>query len=912
MPVEQELAGPPARSPRRSSAARLFGYDMFISFALGPLPRGTQSYASDLARRLRERDFTVFFSEDEAPPGEPLTPTLRAGLHRARLLVVVANRGTLADPRWVRTEVEEFRTRHPRRPVIPISVGGALQDAALAASAQAWLGHEERIWLDEAEQAVADGIAGDTVVERLALAPTRARANVRWRWVVRGVIVSLLALTLAASGAALYALRQRDEAIRQNVIAQAGRLAAQADLLRERGGAADASVMLAAEGLARLAAIGQRSLEVDLSLRRALALLPRHQGELDSHDKVRLSPAGDHLIAEAVGGQVAVFRLPGGELQSCRWEDIRESAAPARLRLVAAASSSGAWCVVREFDQAGRRATLEIWSARPLQRVARFAVDSKAGHVFPAISDDGELVAVTDHAQTGGTAAATVRLWSRPRQAELLRLEGEEFLGFSPDNRHFATTRGLWVRTGSDQGRPQMIVAWTRHPWQLAFSRDGAQVATRGSYRDEVDLWDVAAAKLLRSTPAPEGELLAVDNNARFLMVSSHLDAVLWDSRDETGRARVPFNLKAAAFAASEPVLLAEELSPIGLARLRLLSLPPWGAALAGTELGEAEEVAWLGVRGDTVDLLIAAASGLRLELWDYRRGTRTLAASVPQAGPWAISADGRRYAVTTPDKVVVGPIGAGPPRLYIPQAAAPTHLALSSDGAYLAAATDTGMRVWRLASGEHWNSPALPGVPQAIMISRDGVYGLAVVVSGEASRAGRVYTLVRWALAQPAETVTVDLGRHLRPPPFLCTVSDDGRYIGTGGARHEIGSGADPPDLGIDDRTACEAAASPTLRLAVDGNRVWVSDARNRQRLARLDHGSKVLAVAADAAGSHVATVSEGGAVQVFAVDTAELIAQACARGPRSLGAAEERDYLGGAAGQDPCGRLRASEAPR
>src|SRR5262245_25688073 len=61
----------PAR-PRRGFAERLFGYDVFISFALGPPPRGAQSYASDLARRLRERDFSVFFSEDEAPPGEVL------------------------------------------------------------------------------------------------------------------------------------------------------------------------------------------------------------------------------------------------------------------------------------------------------------------------------------------------------------------------------------------------------------------------------------------------------------------------------------------------------------------------------------------------------------------------------------------------------------------------------------------------------------------------------------------------------------------------------------------------------------------------------------------------------------------------------------------------------------------------
>ena len=104
---------PRPKAPKRSNAARLFGYDIFISFALGPPPRGTHSYASDLARRLRELDFTVFFSEDEASPGAPLDDTLRKALFSSKSLVVIANHGTLQDPRWVRKEVEEFRSRHP-------------------------------------------------------------------------------------------------------------------------------------------------------------------------------------------------------------------------------------------------------------------------------------------------------------------------------------------------------------------------------------------------------------------------------------------------------------------------------------------------------------------------------------------------------------------------------------------------------------------------------------------------------------------------------------------------------------------------------------------------------------------------------------------------------------------------------
>ena len=194
-------------APKRNNAARVFGYDVFISFALGPPPRGTHSYASDLARRLRERDFTVFFSEDEASPGEQLDSTLLKALLRSRTLVVIANRGTLEEPRWVRQEVEQFRSRHPDRPIIPINVAGAVQDATLAEQTQ-WLQCKDKIWLDESDDAVAQGIASDELVKRLALAPAGRNSNTKWRWVVRAVVAVLVMLTVAAIGFGIYAKKE--------------------------------------------------------------------------------------------------------------------------------------------------------------------------------------------------------------------------------------------------------------------------------------------------------------------------------------------------------------------------------------------------------------------------------------------------------------------------------------------------------------------------------------------------------------------------------------------------------------------------------------------------------------------------------------------------------------------------------
>src|SRR5215831_7961211 len=126
------------------NAPLLFGYDFFISFTLGPSPRGTQSYASDLARRLRERDYTAFFSEDEAPPGAELDATLKRALQRARVLIVVVNDAALTDSKWIPEEVKVFRARHPRRPVIPINIGDTLE--RLGSAVESWLNYERHIW----------------------------------------------------------------------------------------------------------------------------------------------------------------------------------------------------------------------------------------------------------------------------------------------------------------------------------------------------------------------------------------------------------------------------------------------------------------------------------------------------------------------------------------------------------------------------------------------------------------------------------------------------------------------------------------------------------------------------------------------------------------------------------------------
>ncbi len=168
----------------------------------------------------REGDFTVFFSEEEAPAGDQLDSTLKRALHRSRILVVIVNEGTLAVPRWVRSEVEEFRRVHPERPVIPINIGGALHDPVLGAGAEEWLRHSGKIWIDESQSAGDEGIVSDSVLDRLATAPTALRAGTRWRWTVRVAFVVLSAVTAAAIWFAWSDRQNATLAVMRQVLAQ--------------------------------------------------------------------------------------------------------------------------------------------------------------------------------------------------------------------------------------------------------------------------------------------------------------------------------------------------------------------------------------------------------------------------------------------------------------------------------------------------------------------------------------------------------------------------------------------------------------------------------------------------------------------------------------------------------------------
>lgn len=509
---------PPA--PKASFASRLFGYDVFVSFALGGPPRGSQNYASDLARRLRERDLSVFFSEDEAPPGEPLSDTLRRALLRSKLLVVVVNRGTLELPNWVRTEVETFRAQRPGRPVIPVCLDGSFGDPTLSAAVQPWLQHAGSIWLDEQSDSATRGLATDPLVARLLTAPRRLTANRLWRAVVGAVGLGLAVLAALAAWQALVAMRERDRASALRDQALSRQLAAQstASLVRDPVRA----LLLAVQSQAIT-----RTPASDGALLAAMSSLPvtRLQQHTAAFNAVAVSPRGDALaLADAHG---AVLR---GELNRPDFETVVPPKDGINLygavTAIAFAPDGQTWA----HAGSSREITVHTGAGSSTMPDGDKIGESTPSFVLGlAFSPDGAALAAV-------STGKSLRLHDLAgRSARLLLNPAVDLaaVAFSPD--------GRWVVAGGDQGFmqavavapgaavPQFASSAIGTVAGLAFDASGRWLfaASRGG---RIEVFDARNGERVATQDVPgQGALerMAVSPDGRFIVTGHGNGAVM-------------------------------------------------------------------------------------------------------------------------------------------------------------------------------------------------------------------------------------------------------------------------------------------------------------------------------------------------------------------------------------------------
>lgn len=509
---------PATEKARWFNRADIAGYDFFISFKLGLAPIGAQSYASDLARRLRELDFTVFFSEEEAPAGTKLNTTLVKALHKTRILVVIANEGALAHSQWVRKEVEEFRKKHPKRPIIPINVDRSLEIFGPNVDASKWLDSDGKIWLDETQRAIQDGISSLEVVKGLQVAARFIRANTWFRWAIGVIVLSLSVLMLLF----LYYWRDANQKFRD---ATALRLIAEGSAItsgQRMGGGPIRGIfeVLAGHRLSRSADTDE-ALQTQFHKFGQQELLWENPGPVV---EIAFSMDGKRIVSGGIDGSLHLWDAATGNPIGQKLEAHKDRI----LSIVL--STDGKHIVSHSKD------TLMLWNTITNKSLK---ID---GHYLDsiAISPDGTRIVTGGQygillqrdASNGNDIGRLLEGHKDSISSVAYSFNGERIISGSSDG-----TLRLWdAKTGQSIGQP-----FQRHQGKVssaAFSRDGARIVS-GSDDRTLRVWDANTGQLIGQplkglTEAVTGVAFSSDG-ARIVSIGVSFDIPLqlWDDNSD-------------------------------------------------------------------------------------------------------------------------------------------------------------------------------------------------------------------------------------------------------------------------------------------------------------------------------------------------------------------------------------------
>ncbi|MDQ1017991.1 WD40 repeat protein [Streptomyces afghaniensis] len=629
--------------------------------------------------------------------------------------------------------------------------------------------------------------AGDTFLTRSAVEFLAASVRLRRRiiWISRGAVATLVVLAVLAAGAAVVAWKQRDEAVFEQVLAQADRvqytdpsLSAQLDLVAHR-------------------------------------LRPDDKGANSRLISVVNAPLSTPLVGHSGAVYLTTFSPDGHTLATASYDrtvrlwNVTDPKRPKPLGKPLTGHTS--WVSSAVFSPDGRTlasasddGTIRLWDVTDPGHPKRLGTPL-TGHdgtiYLVAFSPDGRTLASVgdDH---------TVRLWdvADPRRPRALGkpLTGHEAavrsVAFSPDGRTLAAggddgTIRLWDVTDPRRPEPvgEPLTGHTATVHSVAFSPDGRTLAS-GSSDNTIRLWNLAdrrhpaaiGAPLTGHTGAvwsvafsPDGSMLAA--------ASADSTASLWKVDDPAYPSQV-----GAPLAGSSGEMYALGFSPDG----RTLATGSGDNKVRLWAVPTADMIGRTGVFRPDGRVLATAALDGRVRLWDVRKPGRPVPIGepfLPKGGVRSLefSADGRTLGVVTGNRALqlwnVGdpdrPAPHGPPVPLRIRFADP--LAFSPDGRLLATTDDDRtVQLWDIGDPSRPRSLGAPltghkGYVNSLVFSPDG----QTLASGSADG-----TIRLWNVTDPGRAVLrgAPLTGHLGAVNVLA-YSPDGRTLASGGDDNSV-----------------------------------------------------------------------------------------------------------------------------
>ncbi|MER6421367.1 WD40 repeat domain-containing protein [Streptomyces sp. NPDC001137] len=672
--------------------------------------------------------------------------------------------------------------------------------------------------------------AGDTFLTRSAVEFLAASVRLRKRTLVmrRGAVSALVVLSVLAVGAAVMAWQQRNDAVFEQVVAEADRvqytdpsLSAQLDLVAHDLRPDDAgtnnrlvsivNAPLATPLLGHTGAVYLTSFSPDGKLL-ATASYDRTVRLWDVGDRTHPKPLGKPLTGHSSWVSTALFSPDGHTLASAgddgtvRLWDVRDPAHPKPLGTPLNGHTGTIYLLAfspdgRTLAAAGEDHTVRLWDMTDPGRPA--ALGALSGHSAAvrsvAFSPDGRLLAA-------GGDDNTIMLWDmsdphRPKRVDRV-LKGHtdtvHSVAFSPDGRTLASgsaddTIRLWdvtdPRNATELGSP--LTGHTGPVWSVAFSPRGGLLAA-GSADSTASLWNVSDP----ASPSQVGEPLAGSSGEMYAVGFSPDGRTLaTGSGDSKVRLwSVPTSDMVGAFGAFRPdgqvLAMAARDGRIRLWNVRVPGRPvAMGKPFMPPDGGQRQ----LAFSPDGHTLAVMSGRQ-KLYLWNVTDPARPVLHGTPLAirtrftgtDALAFSPDGRILASPYDDRTIQLWNVADPSRAVKFGAPLTGHkgfinsLVFSPDGHTLASGSaDATIRFWNVTDPRRVTSLGTPltghgGPVNVLVYSPDG----STLISGSDDDTVRL-----WKVTDPREATEEGspLTGHTEAVVSL-TLSQDGRTLASGG----------------------------------------------------------------------------------------------------------------------------------